>query len=387
MDNYATSPARPRLHEIDFVRGVALFGILVVNLPYYGLPLEVASGVPALNDGPGLLAWGFANSLFEFKFVSLFSLLFGMSLILQRDSLVRRRGHWLAALLRRQGFLLLIGLVHGVVLFQFDILLPYAILGTIALVAFTLPTRVTVAIAVSLLALSILLSARGEIIDTMKQTREPVGLTPLQEPLKLDNLLPNDTRSLGSIELSVFRNGPPWAAFVVRGSEYGFWLYASTLTSGFNARVLALMLLGILLMRRHVLDERWRLARRKLCVAGWLIGLPLELGSAALLALNPERALPARIAIETAHEIGSLALAAGFATALVAWAQSSFASSVRAWIATAGRMAFTNYLAQSMIANLIFAGVGLAWYGQLNRMELLGCAIVVYVAQVAASRI
>ena len=76
------------MHEIDILRGAALFGILVVNIFYYGLPTEVAGGIPALDDRPGFLVWGVVTALFEFKFFALFSLLFGMSLVLQRESLL-----------------------------------------------------------------------------------------------------------------------------------------------------------------------------------------------------------------------------------------------------------------------------------------------------------
>src|SRR5215813_7454863 len=116
---------RYRVHEIDLVRGLALFGILIVNMPYYGLPLEVAGGVPAPEDRLGLLVWSVISALFELKFVSLFSVLFGMSLALQRRSLLEGRGRWIAAILRRHTVLFLVGLIHGVALFSLDILLPY----------------------------------------------------------------------------------------------------------------------------------------------------------------------------------------------------------------------------------------------------------------------
>jgi uncharacterized protein len=376
---------KPRLHEIDFVRGAALFGILVVNIGYYGLPMDVAGGVPAPDDRPGLFAWGVVSALFEFKFFSIFSLLFGMSLALQRESLLASRGSWIPPILRRHGFLLVVGVLHGVGLFYLDILLPYAVLGTLALVAFRLPARMTAAIAIGLLAIAVLLSALGETSKMMQVSRAPVGVEPMRAPVTLETITPAEERSLASIELRVFREGPMWAALAVRGMEYSFWLALSTFASGFNARVLALMLLGIVLQRAGALGERFRPVRRRVCLMGWLIGLPIEIACTILFALDPDRGSTARLALGAAHEIGSLALAAGIATTLVAWAQSAFASRLRTRIAAAGRMAFTNYLSQSIVANLVFTGLGLAWFGRLTRVELLGCALVLYAVQVVTS--
>src|SRR5262245_43843737 len=146
--------SRPRLHELDFVRGAALLGILVVNLPFHGLPVETAMSVPQADARSELLAWSAVTALFEYKFVSLFSLLFGMSLVLQRDALLASTGRWIAPMLRRQGFLIAAGLLHGTLLFVGDILLPYGILGMLALLALRWRPRTVTFVACGLLVLA-----------------------------------------------------------------------------------------------------------------------------------------------------------------------------------------------------------------------------------------
>src|SRR5688500_17257307 len=76
-----------RILALDALRGFALFGILVVNVKSFALPLAEMDPGAALAQAPAShqLAQGLVRALFDQKFVSLFSLLFGIGLIVQRD--------------------------------------------------------------------------------------------------------------------------------------------------------------------------------------------------------------------------------------------------------------------------------------------------------------
>jgi uncharacterized protein len=125
-------------------------------------------------------------------------------------------------------------------------------------------------------------------------------------------------------------------------------------------RTLGLFLLGAFIWRTGVLQ---RAADKR--------ALLLGAASAALIAtfLAPSPALQAI----------TLALAYG---ALVIWGMTTrFGTALLGWAAPLGRMAFTNYLAQSLIFGGIFYGYGLGLFGRLGVATALGIGVVVYAAQ------
>ncbi|TGK18757.1 DUF418 domain-containing protein [Leptospira fluminis] len=121
---------KQRIGFLDFLRGFALFGILAVNLPYFAKPMVV---VGSLEENQTLLdeiaSWIVAF-FFESKFYILFSFLFGYGVALQaqewKDSSASGR------YFRRMFGLLLLGILHSTFLFLGDILVSYAILGSLS---------------------------------------------------------------------------------------------------------------------------------------------------------------------------------------------------------------------------------------------------------------
>jgi uncharacterized protein len=116
-----------RFPQLDAMRGIALFGILLVNAPFFLMP-EGSFGTYALQKFPGWhnRAAEFITSwLFDAKFILIFSFLFGWGLHTQMQ---RGEGFERRYFLRMLG-LLIIGLMHAVFLFVGDILVTYAVLG------------------------------------------------------------------------------------------------------------------------------------------------------------------------------------------------------------------------------------------------------------------
>ena len=119
-----------RIAFLDVLRGVALFGILLVNVFSFGADYPAWSGVT------DQVAWQVKHVFFETKFWMLYSLLFGMGFFLQISS----AGYTLARSLRRLGVLMAMGCLHGL-LFEGDILMLYAELGVLLLLLYRLPTQ------------------------------------------------------------------------------------------------------------------------------------------------------------------------------------------------------------------------------------------------------
>jgi len=123
-------PTKQRIVVLDAVRGLALFGILMVNAPLFFWPSQFIplGGIPAptfVDDAATtLVRFGF-----EGKFFTIFSLLFGIGVALQLS-----RGHSAWLIVRRLVLLALFGAVHVTLFWWGDILLHYGVLG-LALVA------------------------------------------------------------------------------------------------------------------------------------------------------------------------------------------------------------------------------------------------------------
>ncbi|MBL7710522.1 MAG: hypothetical protein JNJ86_15720, partial [Chitinophagaceae bacterium] len=126
-----------RITIIDSLRGLALLGILLMNIPYMGLP-EPSFDHLALNNELGTInqkVWFFVNWIPEGTQRAIFSMLFGAGIILFVTRLEKRTtGMWPAEyFLRRQLWLLVFGLFNAfVLLWPGDILFQYAIIGIVA---------------------------------------------------------------------------------------------------------------------------------------------------------------------------------------------------------------------------------------------------------------
>lgn len=126
------TPSPRRLVLLDLLRAVALLGILFVNLPNFALPLSEAFGPPLPHDARTttgeIAAWWFVQAFCQFKFVSLYSLLFGAGMVILFDR-IRAAHHAWPTLLRRLAILFVFGVLHAVILWHGDILVCYAIMG------------------------------------------------------------------------------------------------------------------------------------------------------------------------------------------------------------------------------------------------------------------
>src|SRR5918999_1847398 len=151
-------PPEERLASLDILRGVALFGVLVVNLD---TGFRVSIFEHFLPDRrplsmPDLVVEALVSYALELKALALFSFLFGVGLAIQfeRLSLQGSPLYWLA---RRLAVLLMLGLVHLFFIWNGDILTEYAVAGFLALPFLLAPTWLLAVASASLLALYVVM--------------------------------------------------------------------------------------------------------------------------------------------------------------------------------------------------------------------------------------
>lgn len=347
-----------RAIALDALRGVALFGVLLVNLEtifrvsLFAQFLPNAAGPPesrADHAVARILAIGL-----EFKAFTLFSLLFGIGLAAQHERTRGRGVAFASYAARRLGFLLLLGLAHLFLVWDGDVLTLYAVLGILAAPLLGLPTRVLLVLAIALL---------GAHLYPLPFPPPFASFSALRNHVLEANRV-YATGSFGEALAFRIREVRPVAALLL-------WT---------TPRVLGLFLLGACAWRKGIFRGEQRMLVRVAAVIGLGLGGALSWATTASLDLGTWRDVVTRSA--------SLVLALGYASAVVVAFERPGLRRVQAalrLLAPLGRMALTSYLTQSVVLSVLFYGWGLGLFGRLGEAEAAAIGVAIFVAQAALS--
>lgn len=135
-----------RIVILDGLRGIAILGILLMNIPGFGLPYVTVWDLSVINElsGPNLKAWIIIEGVLEGSMRGLFSMLFGAGMILFISRLEKKNAGIMPAEIyfRRQIWLLVFGLINTYILLWFwDILFMYAVCGMLLFVFRRMPAK------------------------------------------------------------------------------------------------------------------------------------------------------------------------------------------------------------------------------------------------------
>ncbi len=369
IDEAPARPAQDRIHLVDALRGFALLGILLANiLSFSGWVLLPPEGQIALA-GETAAEWQHRlhKLLVDGKFYTLFSLLFGAGFALQLERLTRRGADGLRIYRRRVLILLGIGLVHCCLIWDGDILVLYALMGLLLPLFHRLPDR-------ALLGWSALLIFVVPIagIALVKSLGIPPdgGLMGLSDRIAVAIAGVDPKDGIGWLRRSDFDG---WLAWVVSGP---FFAWGLKLMSWRIAKVLGIMLLGMWIGRRLAAGSL--LGDRRLLWRVFWIGLLIGAPASAAYALQP-----GNLQADWRSLVGTVPLALAYAAAFaLAWPSAGRWMSV---LAPIGRMALTNYLAQSVICVFVFYGIGLGQVGYWPPAGFYAFALGLFGAQLAFS--
>ncbi|RYY36175.1 MAG: DUF418 domain-containing protein, partial [Sphingomonadales bacterium] len=171
-----------RLQSLDTLRGVAVMGILLLNIVGFAMPEAAYSNPRAFGGwhGADLGVWLGNFLLFDGKMRALFSMLFGASMLLVIER-AEASGRDAAAIhFRRMAWLLGFGLAHLWLLWQGDILAQYAVIGMIAFAARDLPVARLIVLGVMLVGFSVLMAAQLP-LAVLRATTDPGAAAELAE--------------------------------------------------------------------------------------------------------------------------------------------------------------------------------------------------------------
>jgi uncharacterized protein len=361
-----------RIAAIDFVRGVALLGILTINVTGFWGPMLAGFSPHFPRFEPGGDAWFLiAFVLFEGKMRALFTLLFGASMMLFIESAERRgkSGPWMQA--RRLLWLALFGYAHYLLLWWGDILFPYAACGLAALILCRLPAGGLIAMGLGLFTLSHGFDAIGAIAGIGAEQAVMAGHGTAGDRADETAMMARIAASIASDRQVM---AAPFVAAVRLRLQGDPWLPFETLGSTFT-ETLPLMLIGMGLHRTGFWSGGWsRRALRLTAALGIAVGGAMTLALAWWIGAHgfPPRAMFA--VIQTLTALPHLLMALGYGAGLVLiWPRAGMIGQA---LAAAGRTAFTNYLGTTILMTALFSGwgLGLAWLprGWLPLFVLLG---------------
>lgn len=361
-----TTDSTSRVEIIDALRGVALLGIVLVNVGYFASAWHGLGLSDPATAGPidGAVAF-LVKALAETKFYLLFSLLFGYSFTIQMHS-AQRAGRALGpAFSRRLLALLVLGAGHAVLLFQGDILATYALMGAVLLMLRNRSPRSAARIAAGIL---VVLAAAFALLSLVPQASDPAAV------------------AASARELQEGFRGSPADVVDTRLAVLPYTLQEVLLP--FQAPcALALFLLGLAAGKLRLLHRatEHRALWRRLRLGGLLIGLPggvlYAWGSTDRLE-HPSRAL----LIDAADVLLAPALTAGVTATAILILLSPRGRALNRWLAPAGRMALTCYLTQSFVLALVFTGYGAGLVGRVSAGAATAIALALFLLQLPLSR-
>ncbi|MDH5345027.1 MAG: DUF418 domain-containing protein, partial [Gammaproteobacteria bacterium] len=155
--------ATERISSIDTLRGVAVLGILVMNIYAFAMPF-VAYQNPLAMGGTewyNVGTWIFTHVFFDQKFLTIFAMLFGAGLVMMATRAEDRGANYGGAWYRRNFWLLLFGAAHGYLIWFGDILFHYALMGMLIFPFRNRSPRALMIFAAVLLSIGFLMQAAG----------------------------------------------------------------------------------------------------------------------------------------------------------------------------------------------------------------------------------
>ena len=352
--------ASDRLMSLDILRGIALFGVLMVNIltefrvSLFEHLLNFHTHQGAANRWVDILMAG----LLESKAITLFSCLFGVGVCIQAERTQARGVGSTGFLIRRFAILLVIGLAHMLLIWNGDILSLYALCGLLLIPLLKLRVGLLVTFSIAAITMTFL----------------PIygGLYPVESLMRAHAKFATHVYSQGSFgEIMEFR----W---------YEARVFMLPLLVNCMPRTFGLMLLGIAAWRSGVVAEpnQHRRFLRGVSFGGCAIG---SLGT-GLLIFAASSGKPPIISAVLLESLSYVPLALGFASMFLLWLKPNESSQWRILLAAGGQMALSNYILQSIFCSLLFYGYGLGLFGRLGSAPVALIGVAIYFAQLLMSR-
>jgi uncharacterized protein len=388
-----------RLVSLDIIRGVALFGILLMNITSFGLPGAYSDPtVYGGATGADLWSWVTITMLFEGTQRGLFSILFGAGVILLTTRIDARGGDSADVFFRRNLWLIVFGIVHGFVLLWTGEILFYYGATALFVYAFRKAAPKTLfAIAIG----GLLFSTAWTQLDAYGGFQARAAWTEAQAAQAAGSeLTASQVNAIDDWQDVVDDMKPDAAALaeqvaIKQGGYAGIAAYQAPRLAHDQSWVqyryffdfFSMMLIGMALFKLGLLQlGQARGVYARMIVVGYGIGLSVNFLEVRHLLANDFSVL-SRMQADVSYDLGRLAMTAGHIGVLMLLCNSGVLGWLQRRLAAVGQMALSSYVSHSIICAFVFYGFGLGLYGQLQRHELYYVVFAIWAFQLVISPI
>jgi uncharacterized protein len=378
MSENAASVSVGRLTSLDALRGLAVLGMLIVNIQSFAMIDAAYINPMAYGDLEGMnrVVWIWTHLLADMKFITIFSLLFGAGVLIFAQNLDRKGIRPSKPFYRRMLALLILGLIHAYLFWHGDILVCYALCGSLVFLMRKASTR-------SLLAFGLILVGIPAFNYWLFGMSLPSWPAAAVDGLR-DSWQPGAEKIAG--EIAALRGG--------LGEQMGWRIPAAISMQTFLFailffwRTLGMMMVGMALYKSGMLRNAWPGWSYALLMFGGLaLGLPL-------IWQGVQNNFDAGWSVEYSMFLGWQYNYAG--SLLVAMAYCALILGLAKWrpgampirlLSPVGRMALTNYILMTLVCGVVFYGHGFSLFGRVERSMQVVIVFFIWFAVVLFSHI
>lgn len=386
-EQLSASPVRPaeRIVDLDILRGIALFGILVVNLYIFSNPIAIlATDSGMWSEWYNQAYMFFSRVFFEGKFISMFSFLFGIGFYIFTERLKIKELKVRLVFFRRMFLLFVIGILHATFFWAGDILAPYAVAGVFIMFFLNRKDK-TVKVWIGLVAGGFLMLFTLIILFVMWGMNIPEMAGDIKQGFIEAE---EDFMDLLYRGYVVYISGTFSEMMAYRREEMAFGWTGIFLSPMGIPYIIAIFLFGFLIGRQGLLQNPKLLRsmfihrRWMLLVTGILLSVLYAVSNLYIDSLLFDGWMLVQI---YSIMFGAPILMLGYVGFILKWLDDNKAKSFLHGFAPVGRMALTNYIMQTLICTTLFYGYGLGLMGRLEPIYILPLACLIFLFQIYIS--
>jgi uncharacterized protein len=384
LEQTVAVPIKPveRIVDLDVLRGIALFGILVVNLFIFSNPIAIlATGNIIWDEWYNQAFLFFSRVFFEGKFITLFSFLFGIGFYIFTERLKTKGLPIRRIFFRRMLLLLLIGTIHSALFWAGDILTFYAICGIIIML-FLYKSDKTIKVWMGVFAGGFLLLFTLLIFFIIWGMSMPEVAVDIKQGFSESKEEFIDMLSRG---YEVYVTGTFSEMMTYRREEIALAWTGMFITPMGIPFIISIFLFGFIIGRKGLLENPKLLRslfishRWKLLITGILLSV---IYASSYLFMDPIIFDLWTLIQMYSIMIGAPLLMLGYCGFILNCLEENKYTSLLNRFAPVGRMALTNYILQTVICTTLFYGYGLGWMGHFEPIFILPLALFIFLIQI-----
>lgn len=373
---------KERIVLLDTIRGLAIFGILMVNMPLFFQPFSMMmQGAKPDSSVIHILSESFIKFFFEGKFYVMFSMLFGYGFWIFINKTTSDGSSIIPVFARRAFFLFLFGLVHVVLLWAGDILVFYGLLGLLLILFRKVSDKGLVKWAIGLGLIPSIITAFMVLVFFLffqiPQAREGMEAGIQQSVEAINNLVARATQA--------YSQGTYREIIAIRLEEYKAILPGILF---FYPVVLAMFLLGAWAARKKLISNYMDYLTFFRKAFWWGLGIGLVANSLYTYSYqfaNMSKPDIWSLLSTFGHTVGGLSFCLFYVSAVVLLvSKGKFATFIKL-LSPVGRMALSNYLMHSIICTFVFLPYGLGLFGKIEIWQGIVLTIIIYGLQIPLS--